>query len=63
MSNKRKKVTPAEPKPKKVAKSQPTELDDETLEGVSGGMLGVAIPTVGGVTGLTSEEMATCISQ
>jgi hypothetical protein len=63
MSNEEKKETTTEPKPKKVAEGQPSELDDESLEGVSGGMLGVAIPNVGGVTGLPNEEMAICISQ
>jgi hypothetical protein len=62
MSNEEKKDD-TEPKPKKVTEGQPTELDDKSLEGVSGGMLGVAIPNVGGVTGLPSEETATCISQ
>jgi hypothetical protein len=48
--------------PKKVEGAEPSELDNESLDDVSGG-LAPAIPNVGDVTGLPSREVATCLSQ
>ena len=51
-------------KPKTGPGSESTELDNESLDGVSGGMAGIrpAIPTTGPVA-LPGDETDKCISQ
>ena len=63
MSNDNKKDANSE-KPKTGEGSESTELDNEALDGVSGGMAGlqVAIPGTGPV-GLPGLEIDKCISQ
>jgi hypothetical protein len=62
MSNEKQKDDKA-PKPKKAEGAESTELDNESLDGVSGGMAGLrpALPDFGSA-GLPTVEKDGCIS-